>query len=94
MTTNDNQDQMSVNEAGKKGGEATSASHDTEFYQQIGSKGGQNSGGNFKNDPERAAEAGSKGGQKSGGNFSNDREKASEAGRKGGQNSNGGGRNG
>ncbi|WP_430626013.1 general stress protein, partial [Vibrio cholerae] len=29
----------------------------------MGSKGGQNSGGNFKNDPERAAEAGSKGGQ-------------------------------
>ncbi|MBB1612584.1 stress-induced protein [Pseudomonas protegens] len=94
MTTNDKQNQMSVNEAGKKGGDATSASHDKEFYQEIGSKGGQNSGGNFKNDPERAAEAGSKGGQNSGGNFANDREKASEAGRKGGQNSHGGGRNG
>lgn len=93
MTTNDKQGQTSVNEAGKKGGEATSASHDKEFYQEIGSKGGQNSGGNFKNDPERAAEAGSKGGQNSGGNFANDREKASEAGRKGGQNSQGGGRN-
>ena len=29
------------------------------------SKGGQNSPGNFKNDPERAAEAGRKGGQRS-----------------------------
>jgi hypothetical protein len=29
------------------------------------SKGGQNSPGNFKNDPERAAEAGRKGGQAS-----------------------------
>ncbi|EIK61764.1 MULTISPECIES: general stress protein [Pseudomonas] len=92
MTTQDKQGNMSVSEAGKKGGEATSASHDKEFYQEIGSKGGQNSGGNFKNDPERAAEAGSKGGQNSGGNFANDREKASEAGRKGGEHSHGGGR--
>jgi len=29
------------------------------------SKGGQNSGGNFKNDPERASEAGKKGGEAS-----------------------------
>lgn len=29
------------------------------------SKGGQNSPGNFKNDPERASEAGKKGGQAS-----------------------------
>jgi hypothetical protein len=36
---------------------------------EIASKGGQASGGNFKNDPERAAEAGHKGGQASGGNF-------------------------
>ncbi|MDF2796330.1 MAG: stress-induced protein [Pseudomonas orientalis] len=56
-------------------------------------EGGQNSGGNFKNDPERASEAGRKGGQNSGGNFANDREKASEAGRKGGEHSHGGGRN-
>ncbi|WP_423814541.1 general stress protein [Pseudomonas indica] len=78
---------------GQKGGEATSESHGREFYQEIGSKGGQNSGGNFANDPERASEAGRKGGQASGGNFANDRERASEAGRKGGQNSRGGGRN-
>jgi general stress protein YciG len=46
----DKKEGMSVNEAGRKGGEATSASHDKEFYQEIGSKGGQNSGGNFAND--------------------------------------------
>jgi general stress protein YciG len=85
----DKKEGMSVNEAGRKGGEATAASHDKEFYQEIGSKGGQNSGGNFANDPQRASEAGRKGGQNSGGNFANDREKASEAGQRGGQSSGG-----
>ncbi|HVY13445.1 MAG TPA: general stress protein [Alphaproteobacteria bacterium] len=33
--------------------------------QEGRSKGGQNSPGNFKNDPERAAEAGRKGGESS-----------------------------
>ncbi|WP_447554232.1 general stress protein [Vreelandella sp. EE22] len=56
-------------QAGKKGGDATSASHDKEFYEDNGQKGGQESGGNFANDPERASEAGKKGGQNShGGN--------------------------
>ncbi len=49
------------------------------------SKGGQNSGGNFKHDPARAAEAGRKGGQESGGNFKNDPVRAAAAGKKGGQ---------
>ena len=53
------------------------------------SKGGQNSGGNFKNDPARAAEAGRKGGQESGGNFKNDPARAAAAGKKGGQSSGG-----
>ena len=35
-----------------------------------GRKGGQHSGGNFKNDPQRASEAGKKGGQQNGGNKS------------------------
>jgi general stress protein YciG len=35
---------MSVSEAGKKGGEATSATHDREFYQDIGHKGGEAGG--------------------------------------------------
>ncbi len=80
---------MSTSEAGQKGGAATSRSHGKEFYQEIGHKGGQASGGNFANDPQRAAEAGRKGGQQSGGNFANDPERAAEAGRKGGQQSGG-----
>ena len=44
-------------------------------------KGGQQSGGNLANDPQRAGEAGQKdGGQQSGGSFTNDPERASEAG--------------
>lgn len=32
---------MTVSEAGKKGGQATSQSHGKEFYSEIGHKGGQ-----------------------------------------------------
>jgi len=39
------------------------ASMDDEKQRDISSKGGQTSGGNFKNDPNRASEAGKKGGQ-------------------------------
>lgn len=48
-------------------------------------------GGNFAQNPSRAAEAGRKGGQasnrngKNSGNFANNRERAAEAGRKGGR---------
>ncbi|HMK47218.1 MAG TPA: Em GEA1 (EM1) [Methanocella sp.] len=35
---------MSVKEAGRKGGLATSRSHDREFYEQIGHKGGLKGG--------------------------------------------------
>jgi len=35
---------MSVREAGRKGGEATSATHDREFYQSIGHLGGEAGG--------------------------------------------------
>ena len=80
---------MSTEEAGRKGGQATAETHGREFYQSIGQKGGQASGGNFKNDPERAARAGQKGGQVSGGNFKNNRERAAQAGHKGGQASGG-----
>ncbi|MFC0709818.1 KGG domain-containing protein [Azorhizophilus paspali] len=34
----------SVSEAGRKGGEATSATHDREFYEEIGHKGGEAGG--------------------------------------------------
>lgn len=40
------------------------ASMDSEKQRQIASKGGKASGGNFKNNPERAREAGRKGGSK------------------------------
>ena len=39
------------------------ASMDEETRREIARKGGQASGGNFKNDPERASEAGKKGGR-------------------------------
>ena len=61
------------------------ASMEQQKQREIASKGGQASGGNFKNDPARAAEAGRKGGhdlpaeQRS---FSKDRELAAEAGRR------------
>ena len=36
-----NDGNMSVNEAGRRGGEATSQTHGREFYEEIGQKGGQ-----------------------------------------------------
>jgi general stress protein YciG len=36
-----NKGNMTVQEAGKKGGTKTSQTHGREFYQQIGHKGGQ-----------------------------------------------------
>ena len=76
------------------------ASMDEKKQRAIAGKGGQGSGGNFANDPERAAEAGRKGGEHSHGgqtpgghqgrgNFAEDRERESEAGREGGEHSRG-----
>jgi general stress protein YciG len=65
------------------------ASMDEKKQRDIASKGGQASGGNFANDPGRAAEAGHKGGQSVPAeerSFSKDHNLASEAGRKGGHN--------
>ncbi|MFC3073291.1 general stress protein [Shinella pollutisoli] len=39
------------------------ASMDQDKQREIAAKGGRESGGNFKNDPEKASEAGRKGGQ-------------------------------
>lgn len=36
--------QMTVQEAGRRGGEATSQNHGREFYEQIGHKGGKKGG--------------------------------------------------
>ena len=60
------------------------ASMDEDKQRAIAAKGGHESGGNFRNDPQRAAVAGHKGGQVSGGNFKFNRARAAEAGRKGG----------
>lgn len=40
------------------------ASMDEDKQRDIASKGGKESGGNFKNDPERASEAGREGGRR------------------------------
>ncbi|MGH7045387.1 MAG: general stress protein [Stellaceae bacterium] len=60
------------------------ASMDEKKQRETASKGGQASGGNFKNDPERAAEAGRKGGHDV---PAEERERASKAGRNGGEHS-------
>src|SRR6516164_5812426 len=68
------------------------ASMDEEKQREIASKGGQASGGNFANDPARAAEAGRKGGHRvpyEERSFSKDHELASEAERKGGEHGDG-----
>jgi general stress protein YciG len=54
-----NQQQENQGNTSKRG----FASMDDDKQREIASKGGQTSGGNFKNDPERASEAGRKGGQ-------------------------------
>ena len=47
---NNNKDgNMTVEEAGRKGGEATSRNHDREFYEEIGSKGGKANAENNNN---------------------------------------------
>jgi general stress protein YciG len=68
------------------------ASMDEQRQREIAREGGHASGGNFKNDPPRAAEAGRKGGQSVPAeerSFSRDPALASEAGRKGGEHSHG-----
>ncbi|QKK33321.1 general stress protein (plasmid) [Rhizobium indicum] len=59
-----------ANQSGNQSGDTSKrgfASMDDEKQKDIASKGGQASGGNFKNDPERASEAGKKGGENSSG---------------------------
>jgi uncharacterized protein len=69
------------------------ASMDQQKQREIASKGGRASGGNFRNDPGRAAVAGRKGGQSvpaSERSFSRNPALAAEAGRKGGEHRHGG----
>lgn len=56
-------DSLGHAKAGKKGGMMTAKTHDESFYSDIGRKGGRVSGGNFKNNPQRAARAGRVGGR-------------------------------
>ncbi|NEU59834.1 glucose starvation-inducible protein B [Paenibacillus sp. ALJ109b] len=67
MAQNNQNGKMSREEAGRKGGEATSKSHDREFYQEIGREGGSTRGNNDGNDDQdrkmSREEAGRKGGQ-------------------------------
>lgn len=42
MANKNNKDhKMTVEEAGRKGGEATAKNHDRDFYEEIGRKGGK-----------------------------------------------------
>jgi len=49
--------EMSVSEAGRKGGETTASTHGREFYQEIGQKGGEIGGQRVKELVERGKEA-------------------------------------
>ena len=44
MSENKKKGKMTVEEAGRKGGEATSETHGKEFYSEIGEKGGKKGG--------------------------------------------------
>ncbi|MEK4355708.1 general stress protein [Paenibacillus sp. FSL M7-1455] len=41
MANNKDDRKMTLEEAGRKGGETTAKTHDREFYQEIGRKGGE-----------------------------------------------------
>ena len=58
--------EMTVQEAGKKGGSRTSQTHGREFYQEIGHMGGQKGGRSTsqKYGPEFYSKIGHKGGQR------------------------------
>lgn len=58
-SNSDDKGDMSVSEAGQKGGQRTSETHDHEFYSEIGQKGGQAGGQKVKTLMEegKAAEA-------------------------------------
>ena len=53
---------MSVREAGRRGGEATSASHGHEFYEEIGHKGGEKGGQRVSDLIEKGKQAEGRGG--------------------------------
>lgn len=97
---------MSVQEAGRIGGERTAETHGREFYQEIGHKGGEarreelghegyvemgRKGGEARRE-ELGPEGYAEMGRKGGETTGRDREHMSEIGRRGGQHSHSGGR--
>lgn len=70
-------EKMTVEEAGRKGGERTAQTRGSEFYKQIGRKGGEA----VSRDKEHMARIGRKGGEV----VSRDRQHMSEIGQKGGE---------
>lgn len=69
MAKDNNDDTMSVSEAGRMGGEKVRDERGPEFYSEIGQQQGkENNPGNFANrDKEDVREAGREGGSSSGG---------------------------
>src|ERR1700712_428222 len=82
--TQDKQSEMSANQAGKQGGEMTSANPDKQCSQEMGSKGAQNSGATTERDAGRGADAGSNGAQNTGESLDNDAARGADAGGQGG----------
>ncbi len=56
MAEKEKKGDMSVKEAGHKGGESTAKSHGKEFYEQIGHKGGEKGGQRVKELIEKGKE--------------------------------------
>ena len=69
MSRNTRKGKMTVEEAGRMGGERTAETHGSEFYSEIGSKGGSQRAKQHEGSAEAAGktsleEAGHKGGQR------------------------------
>jgi uncharacterized protein len=69
VSANNRKGKMTVEEAGRMGGEKTSMTHGPEFYSEIGSKGGSERAKQHEGTPEARGktsleEAGHRGGQK------------------------------
>jgi general stress protein YciG len=59
-----NNNRQNSNSLGNRSSRRGFAAMDPERQREIASKGGKASGGNFKNNPQRASEAGRKGGSR------------------------------
>lgn len=61
MKENEKKEEMTVREAGRRGGEKTAETHGHEFYEEIGRKGGETTKEEYG--PEFYKEIGKKGGE-------------------------------